>query len=178
MTRVFQESFKVVSRIFQGCFKKVSWVIHESFKEEEVSRMFQGFFIIFKGIPRVCQWRFKEVSRKLSRCFKKCFMLHGTHRSFPSRRRACSLHPTLTPAACLRRHRSFLALDSPPPLVRKGVSKIKNGIKIECTQYCCKINLHLTDKLFKRMITENFKINFIHVSNHPTRVVSLGNKLR
>ena len=46
--------------------------------------------MIFKGIHRVFQRCFKEISRKISMCFKKCFMLHGTHRSFPSRRRACS----------------------------------------------------------------------------------------
>ena len=35
------------------------------------------------------QGSFKEVSRTLSRCLKKSCMLHGAHRSFPSRRRAC-----------------------------------------------------------------------------------------
>ena len=89
-----------------------------------------------------------------------------------------SLHPTQSPVAALRRHRPFLALKSQPPLIREGVPRIKNVIKIECIQYCCKSNLHLTDKLFKRMITENSKFNFTHVFKHPTSVVSLGNKPR
>ena len=54
-------------------------MFHESFMEEEVSRMFQGCFIIFKGVSRLFQGSFK----------KKSFMLHGTHHSFPSKRRAC-----------------------------------------------------------------------------------------
>ena len=53
--------------MFERFFKEVSRVFHESFMEEEVSRMFQGCFIIFKGVSEC----FKEVSRKLSRCFKK-----------------------------------------------------------------------------------------------------------
>ena len=55
--------------VFQGCFKKDSRVFHRSFKC--VSRKFQGCFqSVLKG-------------------FHISFMLHGTHRSFPSRRRAC-----------------------------------------------------------------------------------------
>ena len=55
-----KRSFKVVSRKFRGCFMKVSrrW-------------KFQGFFMIFKGVPGVFQRCFKKVSRKLSGCFKK-----------------------------------------------------------------------------------------------------------
>ena len=53
-------------------------VFHESFLEEEISWIFQGCFMIFKGVYRVFQGS-----------FKKSFLLHGTHRSFPSRRRAC-----------------------------------------------------------------------------------------
>ena len=79
--RVLQENFKVVSMMFQGCFMKVSR--KKNFKE------FQGCFMIFKGVSRVFQRCFKEVSRKLSRFLKKSFMLYGTHRSFPSRKRAC-----------------------------------------------------------------------------------------
>ena len=48
--------------------------------------MFQGFFMIFKGVSRVFQGSFK----KTLKVFKKILMLHDTHRSFPSRRRACS----------------------------------------------------------------------------------------
>ena len=47
----------------------------------DVSRVYHDF-----------QGCFKEDPRKLSRCFKKSFMLHGTHRSFPSRWRACFLY--------------------------------------------------------------------------------------
>ena len=46
----------------------------ESFIEEEVSRIFQECFIIFKGFSgfsRVFPECFKEVLRKLSRCLKK-----------------------------------------------------------------------------------------------------------
>ena len=79
-SRVFQGSFKSVSRKFQECFKEVLRVFQGSvkgvscFREEEVSRMFHDFLRAFT---------------ECSRCFKKNFMLHGTQRSFPSRRRAC-----------------------------------------------------------------------------------------
>jgi len=48
--------------------------------EEEISRIFQGCFVI-NGVSRVFQENFPGVSKK--------FHVHGTHRSFPSRRRAC-----------------------------------------------------------------------------------------
>ena len=57
----------------------------ENFTEEEVSIMFQWCFMIFKGVLRVFHGRFK----KTFKVFQKSFMLHGTHHSFPSRRRAC-----------------------------------------------------------------------------------------
>ena len=57
----------------------------ENFTEEEVSRMFQWCFMIFKGVSRVFHGSFK----KTFKVFQKNFILHGTHRSFPSRRRAC-----------------------------------------------------------------------------------------
>jgi len=50
---------------------KVSW-----------KRKFQG---CFKGVSRVFQGSFK----KTFKVFQKKFHVHGTHRSFPSRRRAC-----------------------------------------------------------------------------------------
>ena len=51
------------------------------FKSKEASQ-FQGCFEeIFKGVSRKFQDKFQGVSKR--------FMLHGTHRSFPSRRRAC-----------------------------------------------------------------------------------------
>ena len=56
-------SFEGVLRVFQG-----------SFIDEEVLGRFRGRFMIFMGVCRV---------------FKKSFKLYGTHRSFPSRRRAC-----------------------------------------------------------------------------------------
>ena len=68
-----------------GCFKEFSRVFHESFMGEEVSRMFQGCFMIFKDVSRV----FQESFKKSFKVFQKSFKLQGTHRSFPSRRRAC-----------------------------------------------------------------------------------------
>ena len=65
VSRVLWERSKGVSRKFQWCFRKVAWMLHESFK------VFQGSFM------------------KTFRVFQNSFMLHGTHRSFPSRRRAC-----------------------------------------------------------------------------------------
>ena len=54
---MFQESFKKVSRVFQGSFKGVSRkflrVFYESFIDEEVSRMFQGCFMILEGVSKV-----------------------------------------------------------------------------------------------------------------------------
>ena len=60
-------------------------MFHESFMEGEVSWIFQGYFMIFKVVFRVFQGGFK----KTLKVFQKNFILHGTHRSFPSRRRAC-----------------------------------------------------------------------------------------
>ena len=52
------------------------------------------FYVIFKEkiISKVVTECFKGVSRKFQETFKvfqKSIMLQGTHRSFPSRRRAC-----------------------------------------------------------------------------------------
>ena len=60
-------------------------MFRESFMDEEVSRIFLGCFLIFEGVSRVFQGSFK----KTFNVFQKSFMLHGTHRSFPSRSRAC-----------------------------------------------------------------------------------------
>ena len=49
---------------------------------------FQGIFMIFKGVFKVFQGCFK----KTFKVFQKSFMLNGTHRSFPSRRRTSYLH--------------------------------------------------------------------------------------
>jgi len=68
-------------------------VFHESLIEAEDPCMFQGCVMIFKGVSRVFQGSFK----KTFKVFQKSFMLHGTHRSFPSRRRACFTKNCLTP---------------------------------------------------------------------------------
>ena len=88
MSWIFQECFKRALKKLQGYFKS-AW--KESFKcvprkfpkcPKQVSRLFQGNF---NNVSKVFQSNFKGVSRKF--CF---LILHGTHRSFPSRRRACS----------------------------------------------------------------------------------------
>ena len=48
----------------------------------DVSRVFHDFQWCFQSVSDKFQEKFEGVS-------KKSFMLHGTHRSFPSRRRAC-----------------------------------------------------------------------------------------
>ena len=92
--KVFWGSFKGVSRKFQGakkkfqgCFKEVSRVFHESFKEVEVSRIFHDFQGCSGSVSKV----FQESLKKTFRVFQKSLMLHVTHCSFPSRRRACYL---------------------------------------------------------------------------------------
>ena len=62
-------------------------MFHESFMGEEVSRMFQGCFMIFKDVSRVFQGSFN----KTLKVFKKSLMVQGTHRSFPSRMRGCCI---------------------------------------------------------------------------------------
>ena len=69
---VFQDSFIDILRKFQGCLIKVSSVFQENCK-------FQGCF--------------KNVSMKF--CLTN-LMLHGSHRSYPSRRRACFIVCRLT----------------------------------------------------------------------------------
>ena len=53
-------------------------MFHVIFKEEIVSKVFSE---CFKGFSRKFQETFKV--------FQKSFMFYGTHRSFPSRRKAC-----------------------------------------------------------------------------------------
>ena len=48
----------------------------------DVSRVFHDFQGCFQSVSGKFQEKFEGVSIK-------SFMLHGTHRSFPSRRRAC-----------------------------------------------------------------------------------------
>ena len=74
---MFNGCFKEVSRMFLGHFKGLS-----SFKG--VLWKFHGRGS-FKGVSRV----FQESFKKTFKVFLKSSMLHGTHRSFPSRRRAC-----------------------------------------------------------------------------------------
>ena len=60
----------------------------------------------FNGVSSKFQWCFEE----LTRMFQESFMLHGTHRSFPSRGRACLL--------------------SMSRLFRKKITKIEHDFKI------------------------------------------------
>ena len=94
--RVFWERLEYVSRKFQG----FSWKCHGRRSFKNVSRVFHDFQGCFKkvsmGFQEICldvTWKFYGVSTKFQeifRVFQKSFMLHGTHRSFPSRRRALS----------------------------------------------------------------------------------------
>ena len=95
---MFSGRFKGVSRLFQGCFM--------IFKG--VSRVFQGSFKktlkVFETVLPLCLFSYdwKQASPNISSFtepmfvsgwlrggLKKSVMLHDTHRSFPSRRRAC-----------------------------------------------------------------------------------------
>ena len=92
---MFQDSLKEVSRLLQGSFKDVSRMFQRLL--EDVSRAFHKCFkdilrVIFMVVPRTLLDCLKGVSRKFLRMFpvsQKSFMLLGTHRSCPSRRRAC-----------------------------------------------------------------------------------------
>ena len=66
---MYQGSLKGVSWQFQLCFKKVSRVFKES----------------AKCVPRKFQIKFQEFSNT----FLQFLLLHGSHRSYLSRRRAC-----------------------------------------------------------------------------------------
>ena len=55
-----QGKMKGVLREFSWCFKEVSRLFLENFTEEEVSRMFQWCFMIFKGVSRVFHGSFKK----------------------------------------------------------------------------------------------------------------------
>ena len=89
--RVFQESFREVTCIFherckedlrlRSVLRKFQSCFMIFFMEEEVSRMLQGCFIIFKGVSKVFQRCFKEVSRKFQ----------DVSSQLPSRRTACFL---------------------------------------------------------------------------------------
>ena len=80
VVRVFQGRFKKVSRAFQTIFKGVTWNFQGCI--QSVSKVFQKCFkSVSKSVSKVFQQNVQGVSRSL--------MLHGTHRSYLSRRRAC-----------------------------------------------------------------------------------------
>ena len=106
VSRVFQGSCKGFWRNFQGCFTIFSWVFKGSLKvvSRKFQECFEGILRVFQGSFKGVSWKFdgrgsfKGVSRVFRESFKKTFkvfqkssMLHGTHRSFPSRRRACCI---------------------------------------------------------------------------------------
>ena len=78
VSRLFQGSFNSVSKVFQRLFRKFSWD-------------FQGccHSVSWKlGISGVSKGSFKNISRQY--CFLILLLL-GSHRSYPSKRRACYL---------------------------------------------------------------------------------------
>ena len=116
VSRVFQGSFNCVSRIiqgcfnkvwsfkgvlrnFQGCFKKVSRVFHRSFKGVSWNFHESGSFMdvtsdswfsrVFPECVKAVLIKFQWSFNNIFKVSKKSFMLHGTHCSFPSKRRAC-----------------------------------------------------------------------------------------
>ena len=93
---MFQACFKLFSSMFQACFKPVLKKLLGYFKSaskvlerklqkfsKDGSRLFKGSF---NDISKVFQSSFEGVSRKFCSLI---FLLHGTHCSYPSRRRAC-----------------------------------------------------------------------------------------
>ena len=107
----FKDVFKEVLRCFkkvsrgsgkiQGCFKSVSRVIQEGFKSH-IKEVSMG---VSRGVERFHR-SFKDISRKFFKCliefkglvrvFKCCYVFKSlsmsiTHRSYPSKRRACFL---------------------------------------------------------------------------------------
>ena len=81
---MFKGCFTRVLTKFRGNFKSASKVVERKFQKcsKDVSRLFQGNF---NNVSKVFQSGLKGVSRMF--CF---LILHGTHRSYPSRRRVCS----------------------------------------------------------------------------------------
>ena len=78
---MFKECLKGVIRDFQGCLASVSRVLQECFKDVSgkfkdkfsgVSKMFQALLRVFQGCSAF-----------------ESLLLHATHHSYPSRRRAC-----------------------------------------------------------------------------------------
>ena len=67
----------MIFSVFRGCFKRVLKKLQGYFKN--ASKVLESF----KVVSGKFRQRVKSVSRKF--CF---LILHGTHRSYPSRRRA------------------------------------------------------------------------------------------
>ena len=78
---MFWGSSKGVSWKFQAIFKGVSWKFHGRRSFKDVLRVFHDFQGCFQSISRKFQWNLQGVS--------KSFILHDTHHSFLSRKRAC-----------------------------------------------------------------------------------------
>ena len=57
VTRSIEGCFEGILRVFQGSFKGVWKRKFQGCLEEEVSRMFHGCFMIFRGVSRVFQMR-------------------------------------------------------------------------------------------------------------------------
>ena len=98
--KCFNSFEKEVSKLFkgnfQGCVKHVSEVLYESFNG--VSRKDLVVSNKFKGVSMVIQKRCIGLSSGVQRKFQGCsgkllaaLLLHASHHSFPSRRRACFL---------------------------------------------------------------------------------------
>ena len=100
MSSMFQAYFEEVGRIFQGCFKRI---------RKKDSKVFQRSLKVVSGKFQQCAKSvsnfFKGVSRKF--CF---LILHGTHCSYPSRRRACTT----------RRDKGVRGLITNNPLINQG----------------------------------------------------------
>ena len=60
---------KKSERCFEGRFKDVSNVFLESLMEEEISGIFHGCFMIFKGVSRVFQGSFKKTFKVFHKIF-------------------------------------------------------------------------------------------------------------
>ena len=84
---MFQGSSKGVSRKIKGRFKGIL----KKFKEKGILRQFQRRFEEVSKKVLVC---FKKIEKKTSKVLQECFievLLHGSYRSYLSRRRACFL---------------------------------------------------------------------------------------
>ena len=87
-----RRKFKGVSRYFQGGSRKFQWPFKQVLRrfQESVKDVLRVFLGSLNGSSRVFQGSFK----KMFKVFQISLMLHVTHRSYPSRRRACFLQRT------------------------------------------------------------------------------------